>query len=157
MESAASPRPRKLYGEVRGLNAPPRSIVAPAALTASAVSSVCPRDSTVHGPAISANASPPTRRPRTWMTVGSGVVARETSLYGLETGSTRSTPPSASSESAPSRELSPTAPPARLPRGGVAGAAPPRGHAPRGADRGQPDEHVLDVVVGRLAAHHDHE
>ena len=51
--SASSPSPWKLYGEVRGLNAPPRSIVAPASATARAVSSVCSRYSTVHGPAMS--------------------------------------------------------------------------------------------------------
>ena len=42
--------PGSAYGEVRGLNAPPRSIVAPAAATARAVSSVCSRYSTEHGP-----------------------------------------------------------------------------------------------------------
>ena len=51
--SASSPSPWKVYGEVRGLKAPPRSIVAPASATARAVSSVCSRYSTVHGPAIS--------------------------------------------------------------------------------------------------------
>ena len=51
--SASEPRPWKLYGDVRGLKAPPRSMVAPAAFTARAVSSVCSRDSTVQGPAIS--------------------------------------------------------------------------------------------------------
>jgi hypothetical protein len=44
-------------GEVRGLNAPPRSMQAPAAATVRATASVCSRDSTVHGPAISANVS----------------------------------------------------------------------------------------------------
>ena len=56
------PSPWNVYGEVRGLNAPPRSIVAPASATARAVSSVCSRYSTVHGPAISpkvAVADPP--------------------------------------------------------------------------------------------------
>ena len=37
---------------VRGLKAPPRSIVTPSASTARAVSSVCSRVSTVHGPAM---------------------------------------------------------------------------------------------------------
>ena len=50
ISSASTPSPWKVYGEVRGLNAPPRSIVAPAAATARAVSSVCSRYSTVHGP-----------------------------------------------------------------------------------------------------------
>jgi hypothetical protein len=39
-----------VYGDVRGLNAPPRSIVQPTAATARAVTSVCSRFSTVHGP-----------------------------------------------------------------------------------------------------------
>ena len=38
--------------DVRGLNAPPRSIVTPSAATQRAVSSVCSRVSTVHGPAM---------------------------------------------------------------------------------------------------------
>jgi hypothetical protein len=46
------PRPWKVYGEVRGLNAPPRSIVQPAAATTRAVFMVCSRVSTVHGPAM---------------------------------------------------------------------------------------------------------
>ena len=37
---------------VRGLKAPPRSIVTPSAATARAVSSVCSRVSTVQGPAM---------------------------------------------------------------------------------------------------------
>jgi hypothetical protein len=52
IDRASSPRPLKVYGEVRGLKAPPRSIVAPASATARAVSSVCSRYSTVQGPAI---------------------------------------------------------------------------------------------------------
>jgi hypothetical protein len=50
--SASSPSPWKVYGEVRGLNAPPRSMLAPLAATARAVSSVWARYSTVQGPAI---------------------------------------------------------------------------------------------------------
>ena len=49
---ASTPRPWKAYGLVRGLNAPPRRIVAPAAATASAVSNSCSRLSTEHGPAM---------------------------------------------------------------------------------------------------------
>ena len=61
-----APRPLNANGDVRGLNAPPRSIEAPAAATVRATPSVCSRDSTVHGPAISANVSPPpTVRPST--------------------------------------------------------------------------------------------
>ena len=50
--SASPPRPWNEYGEVRGLKAPPRNQVAPAAWTTAAVSSVCSRVSTVHGPAM---------------------------------------------------------------------------------------------------------
>ena len=53
ISSPACPSPWKEYGDERGLNAPPRSIVAPAAATTRAVSSVCSRVSTEHGPAIS--------------------------------------------------------------------------------------------------------
>ena len=81
-----------MYGEVRGLKAPPRSIVTPAAATTRAVSSVCSRVSTVHGPAISPKNSWPMRRPPTSMTVPSGANSRETSRYGLTIGTTCSTP-----------------------------------------------------------------
>jgi hypothetical protein len=47
----------KLRGLVRGLKAPPRNMVAPAAATHSAVVSVCSRDSTAHGPAIRVNSA----------------------------------------------------------------------------------------------------
>jgi hypothetical protein len=68
----ATPRPLKAKGDVRGLNAPPRSIDAPAALTTCATPSVPSRDSTVHGPAIRQNVSPPpTTRPETSNEVGS--------------------------------------------------------------------------------------
>jgi hypothetical protein len=67
-----TPSPLKTNGDVRGLKAPPRSIVAPAAATVRATSSVCSRVSTVHGPAIRQNAfSPPTVRPSTLKIVGS--------------------------------------------------------------------------------------
>jgi hypothetical protein len=90
--SASTPSPWKVYGEVRGLNAPPRSIVAPAAATTRAVSSVCSRYSTEQGPAMSPNASSPICRPLTSITVGSGTSSRATSLYGLRIGTTWSTP-----------------------------------------------------------------
>ena len=45
-------QPWNSYGEVRGLNAPPRRIVAPAFLTACAVWSNCRSSSTEHGPAM---------------------------------------------------------------------------------------------------------
>ena len=46
--------PWKEYGEVRGLKAPPRRIVAPAALQAFAVSNTCSGVSMEQGPAITA-------------------------------------------------------------------------------------------------------
>src|SRR5258708_5537547 len=52
------PRPRKWYGEVLGLYAPPRSRDAPARFTARAVSMVCSRDSTEHRPAMTASGWP---------------------------------------------------------------------------------------------------
>ena len=52
--------PWKLYGLVRGLNAPPRSAVAPADFTARAVATICSSLSTLHGPAITPTCLPPT-------------------------------------------------------------------------------------------------
>src|SRR4051794_22169130 len=108
--SASSPSPWNVYGDVRGLKAPPRSIVAPASFTARAVASVCSRYSTVHGPAISPKNSSPTFRPSTSITVGSGETSRETSLYGFRIGSTCSTPGYPSSGSVASSSRSPIAP-----------------------------------------------
>jgi hypothetical protein len=52
-------------------------------LTASATASVCSRDSTVHGPAIRQNVSPPTLRPSTSKLVGKSCDSSlEASLYG---------------------------------------------------------------------------
>ena len=51
-----------MYGLVRGLNAPPRRIVAPAAATASAVSSSWSRLSTEHGPAMTVSDPSPIDR-----------------------------------------------------------------------------------------------
>src|SRR4051794_29477298 len=59
ISNAAGPRPLNANGDVRGLKAPPRSIEAPAALTVRATSSVCSRDSTMHGPAIRQKVVPP--------------------------------------------------------------------------------------------------
>ena len=57
-----SPMPWLVYGEVRGLKAPPRSIVAPAFLTARAmVKRFSP--STEHGPAMTWKLPPPTSTP----------------------------------------------------------------------------------------------
>ena len=52
ISSASTPSPWNAYGDVRGLNAPPRNIVTPWAATTRAVSIVCSRVSTVHGPAM---------------------------------------------------------------------------------------------------------
>src|SRR3954447_8143793 len=94
IRSASTPSPLKANGDVRGLKAPPRSIEAPAALTTRATSSVCSRDSTVHGPAIKQKVElPPTRRPLISNTLGAScLTSSEASLYGREMGTTRSTP-----------------------------------------------------------------
>ena len=65
------------YGDVDGLNAPPRRIVAPAALTARAVVISCSSDSTVQGPAIMTNSSPPITTPSTVTVLFSGRYSRE--------------------------------------------------------------------------------
>src|SRR3954447_26455269 len=112
ISSAGTPRPLNANGEVRGLNAPPRSIAAPPACTARATPSVCSRVSTVHGPAISVKvAPPPTVRPAMsnvdcswWLS------SLEASLYGREIGTTRSTPLMPSSPSSATPAGSPIAP-----------------------------------------------
>ena len=72
MSSAGGPSPRNENGDVRGLNAPPRSIDAPPSATAWAMPSVCSRVSTVHGPAIRQKVwPPPTVRPSRANEVGS--------------------------------------------------------------------------------------
>src|SRR3954469_12623821 len=112
ISSASAPRPLNANGEVRGLKAPPRSMDAPASLTARATPSVCSRDSTVHGPAMRQNVSPPpTRRPSMSTTVGcSWLSSDEASLYGREIGTTRSTPLMPSSPSSATPSGSPMAP-----------------------------------------------
>ena len=85
-------------------------MLAPAASTARAVAIVCSRDSTVQGPAISAKYSPPIRRPRVWITVGSGDASLDTSLYGLRIGRTLSTPWCCSSARLRMASPSPNAP-----------------------------------------------
>ena len=89
------PRPWNAYGEVRGLNAPPRRTVAPEAATDSAVSISCSRLSTEHGPAMTVRPPSPMTASRTRITVSSGWNSREVSLNGREIGVTRSTPGSA--------------------------------------------------------------
>src|SRR4051812_27036619 len=112
ISSAGTPRPLNANGEVRGLNAPPRSIAAPPACTARATPSVCSRVSTVHGPAISVKvAPPPTVRPAMSKVDGSWWLSSlEASLYGREIGTTRSTPLMPSSPSSATPAGSPIAP-----------------------------------------------
>ena len=74
------------------MNAPPRRIVAPAALTASAVSNSCSLLSTEHGPAMTVSDPSPMTASRTRITVSSGWNSRETSLYGRLIGVTDATP-----------------------------------------------------------------
>ncbi len=80
------------YGDVRGLNAPPRSACAPAALTASAAASTCSLLSIAHGPAITANRLPPISILPTLIRDPSGRTSRDASLNDRTTGITRSTP-----------------------------------------------------------------
>jgi hypothetical protein len=75
----SSPSPWKLYGELRGLKAPPRSTFAPARLTAAA-SLTCSSFSAEHGPAMTITSSPPIRTSPIVMTVFSGLKVRLASL-----------------------------------------------------------------------------
>src|SRR4029450_4722735 len=88
ISSPATPRPLKAKGDVRGLNAPPRSIDAPPACTARATGGGGGRVSTVQGPAMRQNVSPPpTRRPSISTVVGSWWLSSGgASLYGREIG-----------------------------------------------------------------------
>ena len=54
------------------MNAPPRSIAAPASFAAAAMPTICSRDSTEHGPAHITTRGPPIATPRTFTTVSSG-------------------------------------------------------------------------------------
>src|SRR5215213_9446245 len=112
ISSACEPSPLNAKGEVRGLNAPPRSIEAPPSRTVRATSSVCSRVSTVHGPAIRQKVwLPPTVRPSTVNAVGSWwASSEEASLYGREIGTTRSTPAMPSRPSSRTPSGSPIAP-----------------------------------------------
>src|SRR3954452_2256080 len=107
-----TPSPLNANGDVRGLNAPPRSIDAPPAFTIRATSSVCSRVYTVHWAAIRQNvAFPPTIRPLTLNVLGSLCLSSsESSLYGREIGTTRSTPGMPSSPSSRTPSGSPIAP-----------------------------------------------
>ncbi len=75
------PSPWNEYGELRGLNAPPRSTAAPASRTARAAVTICSSDSTEQGPAMSTTSSPPTSTPGASLTtVFSGRHSRDTCL-----------------------------------------------------------------------------
>ena len=105
----SSPSPWKLYGELRGLNAPPRKIFAPARRTAAAVVRTCCSVSAEHGPAMTITSSPPIRTSPTVTTVSSGLKVRLASLYGSEIRTTSCTPSSSSISPASGRPC-PTAP-----------------------------------------------
>ena len=92
MRRPSSPSPWKLYGELRGLNAPPRSTLAPARFTAAAVACTCSSLSAEHGPAITTTSSPPMRTSPSVITVPLGRKARLASLYGSEMWTTSCTP-----------------------------------------------------------------
>src|SRR4051795_12134643 len=112
ISSASRPRPLNANGLVRGLKAPPRSMEAPACLKDRATPSGCSLDSTVHGPAMRQNVSPPpTLRPSMLTIVGcSWLSSDDASLYGRLIGTTRSTPPIPSSPSSATPSGSPIAP-----------------------------------------------
>ncbi len=66
---------------MRGLKAPARSTVAPAARTARAAAMICSSLSTEQGPAMTTTSLPPIRRPPgSDTTVDSGFHSRETCL-----------------------------------------------------------------------------
>ena len=110
MRSPSSPRPWKLYGELRGLNAPPRKIFAPAFFTAAAAGvNTCSSFSAEQGPAITMTSSPPMRTSSMVTTVPSGLNVRLASLYGSVIRRTSCTP-SMTSINAGSTLCAPTTP-----------------------------------------------
>src|SRR5574338_731618 len=106
----SSPSPWKLYGELRGLKAPPRSTFAPARFTAAAVDSTCASFSAEHGPAMTITSSPPIRRSSITTTVLSGLNVRLASLYGSVIRKTSCTPSSTSINRGSASRCPPTAP-----------------------------------------------
>ena len=96
IRSPSSPSPWKLYGELRGLKAPPRSTFAPARFTAAAAASTCCSFSAEQGPAMTITSSPPIRTSPTEMTLFSGLNVRLASLYGSVMRTTSCTPSSTS-------------------------------------------------------------
>ena len=86
------PRPWNAYGDVRGLYAPPRSMLPPAAFTSRATCTICSSPSTLHGPPITTIFSlPPTFTPATSTIVSASWNRRFAFLYGSDTRCTFST------------------------------------------------------------------
>ena len=110
IRSPFSPSPWKAYGLVRGLKAPPRSSVAPAACAIRAAASVWSGVSTAHGPAMGVKVPGPIGTPPTSTVVEDGWFSRLTSLYGLLTRTTSTTPGIARRFSPPKATTSPTRP-----------------------------------------------
>jgi hypothetical protein len=82
---AFQPMPWKLYGELRGLNAPPRKTARRPLPPACALSRIWSRLSTEHGPDMNTISSPPTTSPfGNVIRVPSGRNPRPASLYGDE-------------------------------------------------------------------------
>src|SRR5262249_47466564 len=106
----ATPRPWNAYGDVRGLNAPPRSSVAPACFAISAAARVCSGVSTAHGPAIRVNVSGPIGTLRTVTVDVPGWCSRLTSLYGAVIRTTSCTPARVETSSDSSTSSVPTTP-----------------------------------------------
>src|SRR3954471_22962193 len=152
ISKAAGPSPLNANGDVRGLNAPPRSMEAPPALTTRATSSVCSRVSTVHGPAIRQNVvPPPTVRPSMRRTVGSWWASSEdASLYGREIGTTRSTPAMPSRPSSRTPSGSPIAPIAVVSSPGITSTWTPTvsRRARTAAISASPAPGVITIIIG---------
>ena len=110
MRSPSTPRPWNAYGDVRGLNAPPRSRVAPACLASQADSSVCSGVSTAHGPAMKVNVSGPIGTPPTRIVVRRAWFCADTSLYGAVIRIVSTTPGSPSASRVSSTSSVPTTP-----------------------------------------------
>jgi hypothetical protein len=72
----SQPMPWNEYGLLRGLKTPPRSMTAPAARTAFAVSMTWSRDSTAHGPPTTTNSPSPTVIAPTLMRLPAGCAVR---------------------------------------------------------------------------------
>src|SRR5665647_2933323 len=105
------PRPWKEYGELRGLNAPPRNALAPASRTCCAASTIWCSFSTEQGPAMIGMSLPPKTTPGAIVTsVFSWRHSRDTCLYGRETWMISATPSSDSKREPSTRPSLPTRP-----------------------------------------------